>query len=179
MKQSFGGSHLNHKRKSRRPLDFQKTTHLVLRLRETLPNLFHPRDGRLRGRFLEAAHKYQIRVYDLVFNHTHVHASLLIPDRKAYLDFIRELTSKLVKYFSRKYLCKFREIFLNRPFTRIVPWGKAYENLKSYMRKNEKESGISQLKTESQPKSESPLSHEAPPKRRRSEEPEAQLHFEF
>jgi hypothetical protein len=74
-----------------------------------------------------------------------LHAAILIPDRKAYTDFIRELTSKLVFYFSKIAKIKFKKIFLNRPFTRIVEWGKAFEKLKKYMLKNEIESGVQQV----------------------------------
>jgi REP element-mobilizing transposase RayT len=145
MKNYFGGEHLKFKRKSQRPLDFKKTTHLVLRLKPLLPSLFNPRDKNLRNGFCKIANKYKIKVYQLVFNHTHLHAAILIPDRKAYTDFIRELTSKFVAYFSRTTKVRFKQIFLNRPFTRIVEWGKAFQKLKKYMLKNEKESGVHQI----------------------------------
>jgi REP element-mobilizing transposase RayT len=145
MKNYFGGEHLKHKRKSKRPLDYKKTTHLVLRLKPLLPPLLNPRDKNLRNGFQKIANKYNIKVYQLVFNHTHLHATILIQNRAAYVGFIKELTSKLVEYFSRTTKIKFRKIFLNRPFTRIVDWGKGFRKLMLYFKKNEKESGAQQF----------------------------------
>jgi REP element-mobilizing transposase RayT len=152
MKKYFGGEHLKFKRKSQRPLDFKKTTHLVLRLKPLLPSLINPRDKNLRKGFCKIADKYNIKIYQLVFNHTHLHAAILIPDRKAYTDFIRELTSKLVAYFSKKTKIQFKKIFLNRPFTRIVEWGKGFQKLMNYLVKNEKESGVKQVQFNSKEK---------------------------
>jgi REP element-mobilizing transposase RayT len=145
MKIYFGGEHLKNRRKSQRPLDFKKTTHLVLRLKPLLPSLMNPRDKNLRKGFCKIADKYNIKVYQLVFNHTHLHAAILIPDREAYVSFIKELTSKLVSYFSKTTKIKFKKIFLNRPFTRIVEWGKGFQKLMNYLVKNEKESGFQQI----------------------------------
>jgi hypothetical protein len=145
MKNYFGGEQLNGKRKSQRPLDYKKTTYLVLRLKPLLPSLLNPRDKNLRKGFCKIADKYNIKVYQLIFNHTHLHAAILIPDRQAYVSFVRELTSKLVAYFSRTTKIKFKKIFLNRPFTRIVEWGKGFQKLMNYLVKNEKESGVKQI----------------------------------
>ncbi len=145
MKKYFGGEHLKHKRKSQRPLDFKKTTHLVLRLKPLLPSLMNPRDKNLRKGFYKIADKYNIKIYQLVFNHSHLHAAILIPDRESYVSFIRELTSKLVSYFSKSTRVCFKKIFLNRPFTRIVEWGKGFKKLMNYLVKNEKESGVQQV----------------------------------
>ena len=145
MKTYFGGEHLNNKRKSQRPLNFKKATHLVLRLKPLLPSLFNPRDKNLRNGFQNIADKYNIKVYQLVFNHSHLHASLLLPSREAYVGFIKELTSKLVNYFTKTTKIKFRKIFLFRPFTRIVEWGKGIRILQNYLLKNENESGFKQI----------------------------------
>ncbi len=73
-----------------------------------------------------------------------------MPDRQAYVSFIKELTSKLVAYFSKITKVRFKKIFLNRPFTRIVEWGKGFRKLMNYLVKNEKESGVQQVKTKIQ-----------------------------
>lgn len=156
MKNYFGGAYLKNKRKTQRPLDFKKSTHLVLRLKDHLPSLLSPRDLKLRTGFHKLAEKYEIRVYQLVFNHTHLHSVLLIPNRNAYVAFIRELTSKLVLYFARTVRLKVRRIFQNRPFTRIVSWGKGMKILRKYMQKNESESGVLQLERNSKSNCRSP-----------------------
>jgi REP element-mobilizing transposase RayT len=152
MKKYFGGEHLKFKRKSQRPLDFKKTTHLVLRLKPLLPSLMNPRDKNLRKGFCKIADKYNVKVYQLVFNHSHLHAAILIPNRESYVSFIRELTSKLVSYFSKSTKVRFKKIFLNRPFTRIVDWGKGIQKLMSYLVKNEIESGVRQVQFNSKEK---------------------------
>jgi REP element-mobilizing transposase RayT len=152
MKKYFGGEHLKFKRKSQRPLDFKKTTHLVLRLKPLLPSLMNPRDKNLRKGFCKIADKYNVKVYQLVFNHSHLHAAILIPNRESYVSFIRELTSKLVSYFSKTTKLRFKKIFLNRPFTRIVDWGKGFKKLINYLVKNEIESGVRQVQFNSKEK---------------------------
>lgn len=147
MKKIFGGEYLNKKAKSKRPLDFSKPHHLVLRLKQNLPSLFDPRDKVLRLGFNSVATKHGIKLYQLVFNHSHVHVIVSIPSRESYVAFIREVTSKSVLYFTKKWKCKFKGIFANRPFTRIASWGKrSMQILNNYMRKNEKESGYKQLR---------------------------------
>ena len=174
-KDVFGGELLQNKRKSKRPLDFKKSTHLILRLRDHLPKFFSPRDPVLRKGFQKVAEKYGITVYDLVFNHTHLHASLKIPDRKAYVSFIREWTSKLVRYLSKTIGINVRKIFNFRPYTRIICWGRDYSGLKKYMRKNELESGILQLelwapkakKADSTPRSRKKIKSDSTPRSRK------------
>ena len=93
------------------------------------------------------ANKYKIRVYDLVLNHSHMHAIMLLPSREAYTRFIREVTSLITLHFSKMldFLgIKLKKVFTYRPFTRFVHWGKAYIKLKEYIRKNELESGVLQ-----------------------------------
>lgn len=145
MKNEFGGSLLARKRKSKRPLDFKKSTHLVIRLKDGVPSFFNPRDRKLRNLITEVAVKYEIKIYQLVLNHTHCHAVLKLPNRKSYVRFIRELTSKLVNLFSQQINYNLKKIFALRPWTRIIRWGKDFATIKKYMIKNERESGVRQL----------------------------------
>ncbi len=147
MKQQFGGSLLYRKRKSKRPLDFKKSTHLVLRLNERVPSFFNPRNRKLRKVILEVAAKYEIRVYQLILNHTHCHSVIKLPSRNAYVKFIREVTSKLVKFFSDEVGVTLKKIFEWRPWTRFVEWGQDFVNIQNYMIKNQLESGVLQIST--------------------------------
>lgn len=134
-------------RKSKRELSFKKSTHLVLRLKSHLPPLFAPRDLLLREEIFSCADKYGIRIYHLVFNHTHLHSVMLLPNRKAYAAFIRELTAKITHHFTQGLNIPgvvFKKVFSKRPFLRATPWGKAYRALEKYMHKNERESGVKQ-----------------------------------
>lgn len=145
MKNEFGGSLLYKKRKSKRPLDFKRSTHLVLRLRPKLPAFFNPRDRKFRKLLFEVAAKYESQIYQLVLNHTHCHIVIKFSNRKSYVRFIRAVTSKLVKLFSEQIKIRLKDIFEWRPWTRMIQWGRDFTNIMNYMRKNETESGIQQL----------------------------------
>jgi REP element-mobilizing transposase RayT len=139
---------LTNTRKIRRPLSFKQSTHLIFRLKHGLPPLFDPRDQKLRCHIFKMAKKYNIRIYQLIFNHSHLHGVVLLSNRTSYVQFIRELTSYAVLHFTRSVNIPgliFKKVFLSRPFTRIVPWGKAYNTLLNYMKKNEIESGAKQF----------------------------------
>ncbi len=142
----FGGELLQKRRKAKRPLDPKKPTHFVLRLKQNLPHFFSPRRKAAKNGFLNLASKYKIKVYHLVFNHTHCHACLLIPSQKAYVDFVRELTSRLKGHFSKLANARLKKIFLHRPYTRIVEWGRSFFALMKYFEKNAQESGEPQPK---------------------------------
>ena len=142
----FGGELLQKRRKAKRPLDPKKPTHFVLRLKQNLPSFFSPRRQAAKKGFLNLASKYQIKVYHLVFNHTHCHACLLIPSQKAYVDFVRELTSRLTRHFSKLANTRLTKIFLHRPYTRIVEWGRSFSALMKYFDQNSQESGELQSK---------------------------------
>jgi len=88
---------------SKRILSYKESMHLVLRLRQNLPYFFEPKDKVLRAHILQIAKKYQIRVYHVILNHTHMHAAILLPDRESYVGFIRELTGFLAMYFTEPF----------------------------------------------------------------------------
>jgi hypothetical protein len=144
MKNAFGGSLLVNKRKQKRPLDFDKPTHLVLRLKPNIVPLFDPRDLKLRAKFFALSEKYDLKLYDLIFNHSHVHGAVKISNRVNYTRFIRELTSWIVGYFSRLIGFQYKNMFAHRPFTRIATWGRGVKQLMNYLRKNEVESQTDQ-----------------------------------
>lgn len=137
----------NGKRKSRRQLSFNKSTHFILRLKPHLPTLLEPRDHVLRKIIWRMATKYNIKIYRLVLNYSHLHCVLLLPDRKNYVGFVREVTSRIVQHLTSTIsICGvvFRKIFIQKPFTRAVSWGRSFQILMNYMNKNENESGIEQ-----------------------------------
>ncbi len=145
MKNEFGGIRLYNKRKAIRPLEFNKPIHLVLRLNERIPAFFNPKDKKLKILILHTAAKYNVQMYHLVLNHTHVHTVIKMKDRGSYVGFIREITSKLTLYFSNQIGIKLKRIFDHRPWSRIVNWGKGFQILCEYMSKNERESGTFQV----------------------------------
>jgi REP element-mobilizing transposase RayT len=133
-KKTFGGEELKGKRKSKRPLSLKSPTHLILK--SDLKNVFKPNNQRLQALIQNIASKFHIHIYDIAINWNHIHFLIQVKDRKDYVRFIRALTSKIVMAV-RKALPNLRaKLFTLRPFTRIVSWGKDFENVRAYIVKN-------------------------------------------
>ena len=98
-KREFGGSLLEGRRKTARPLSTREPIHLVLK--STGNRVFFPGDRRIENLIRNYAAKYKIKLYRVSLNWTHVHAIIRIPDRKAYNSFIRTVTSALVRLISK------------------------------------------------------------------------------
>jgi REP element-mobilizing transposase RayT len=132
-KKQFGGSLLIGKRKSRRPLSTKHPIHLVLRSNHKSCRAALAYGLSVNQKILnQAAEKFNIKIYDSVFNFTHVHMVIIIPSRESYIGFIRVLTAKL----SRLAKLKSGQLFTLRPFTRIADWGRSFEILIDYLKTN-------------------------------------------
>src|SRR5437868_4207923 len=147
-KKEFGGSLLEGKRKVARPLSTKVPIHLILKSKG-LPSstdkptkkctLFNPRNRELKKIIRTYANKYQITIYDMALNWSHIHLAVRIPSRAAYLAFIRTLTAKLIFYFSRLIKQKLTGLFSLRPYTRILSWGRELKTVLDYIILNQLE----------------------------------------
>jgi len=167
-KRSFGGEDLIGRRKSQRPLSTKCPTHLVLK--SNLPSVFNPGDGSLNRLIRRTANKFDIQIYDLAINWSHIHFLIQVFDRKDYVRFIRALTSYLAMCVKKRNPDETTKLFTLRPFTRIVSWGRDYKNTIFYVFKNILEAGgwLKRDKTKKKskkPKLKTPAS--SPPKKRR------------
>jgi REP element-mobilizing transposase RayT len=99
-KKTFGGEDLIGKRKSQRPLSTKSPTHLVLKANQE--KVFHPGNRHLQRLIQDMTKKFNIRVYDLAINWSHIHFLIQIKDRNDYVRFIRALTSKLAQGVKKK-----------------------------------------------------------------------------
>lgn len=111
-KKQFGGELLLGKRKSQRPLSTKKPIHLVLR--SNTVRLFKPHNTSLEKLIYRIAGQFHIKIYDLALNWNHIHAIVIIKDRKDYVRFIRALTSLFGQRIRAK-LGYLRPIFILRP----------------------------------------------------------------
>jgi REP element-mobilizing transposase RayT len=133
-KKTFGGEELKGKRKAKRPLSLKCPTHLILK--SDLNSVFKPNNQRLQALIQNIASKFHIHIYDMAINWNHIHFLIQVKDRQDYVRFIRALTSKIVMAV-RKALPNLRaKLFTLRPFTRIVSWGKDFQNVRAYIVKN-------------------------------------------
>lgn len=131
---SFGGSILKGKRKSARTLSSQHPIHLVLRSSKAHKSLsFANNRSKLDRIYRACAQKWGIKIYGLVWNFDHVHAVIKIPNRTLYINWIREVTGAIAAMLGAK------DFFDERPFTRIVEWGRDLRNAKDYLELNDME----------------------------------------
>jgi putative transposase len=126
----FGGELNINKRKSRRPLDVNKPLHLVLRADVTTPVFLH-REHMLNKMILRFAKKFGIKIFESSVNANHLHLVISFKHRLLYKRFVAALSGRIAKLLKIKWL--------NRPFTRIIEWGRDFKNACQYVIKNQKE----------------------------------------
>ncbi len=78
-------------------------------------------------------------VYDKAVNFNHVHFVIRIKSESDYRSWIRELTSEIVRLLSVKTGTKIARFFSLRPWTRILHWGRDYNNALEYLILNKME----------------------------------------
>lgn len=124
---TFGGEKNSGKRKAVRPFSLTKNTHLILKASKSIllskKLLIQKQIQRFSG-------KHQIQIKDMVIHHNHIHFHIKISNRDNYRRFVRALTSKISDLF------KFKNLWLQLPFTRILNSKREYVNLIAYFHKN-------------------------------------------
>jgi REP element-mobilizing transposase RayT len=132
-KKEFGGSLLQGKRKSKRPLSTKSPIHLILKANQK--GVFNPTSRELKLLIRETAKKFNIQLYDLALNWSHIHFLIRIKDRQDHVRFIRALCSLITATL------KFKEkLFTLRPFTRVLSWGRDLKYGFNYLIINQMES---------------------------------------
>lgn len=129
-KKAFGGSLLVGKRKSKRPLTTKSPIHLILKSDQR--KVFQPFNKNLQSLILDTAKEFNVKIYDLALNWSHIHFLIKLKNKNDYNKFIRALTSRLAIKLGKK-------LFTLRPFTRIISWGRDFKNALQYILKNQKE----------------------------------------
>jgi len=149
----FGGSLLKGNARDARPLSLKRPIHLVLKssMAKRERSFLHPiRAKRIRETVTRLARLKRIRVYRYANSGNHLHLVIRTRSRKTYLDFIRSLSGIL----ARLTLAKERglaqqsrnsaesprlKFWDSRPFTRILEWGREYQNVSAYVLQNKLE----------------------------------------
>lgn len=127
---AYGGSILVGKRKLARPISTKRPMHIVIKASSPIFLKHLRKHQNLLQRFSK---RFQIKIYGSVFNGNHVHLVLGIYNRKQYKEFIRALTGGMAQVAQKS------KLFLSRPFTRFISWGKDFKNIRSYLHLNELE----------------------------------------
>lgn len=124
-KTAFGGSLLkNSHAKCKRPFKRKCSMHIVLRARKSC--LLHI-DQRVEKIIERQARKHRIRIYNLQNVGNHIHLVLQTKSKENLSNFLRASTGLI----SRR--LKAIKLWMQRPFSRVVRWGKAFQTLKNYM----------------------------------------------
>ncbi len=155
-KRFFGGSLLVGKRKGPRPLRCKEAMHLVLRSqfakgRNSFSSVKNNKSICLVLR--KASARYGVRIYRQAVQSNHIHLVIKVPSRYAYKCFIAVISGRIasivMNQLSFKNFLKYSDwgegpktlhpgqaFWENRPFTRILFWGKDYGATLDYLRQN-------------------------------------------
>jgi REP element-mobilizing transposase RayT len=152
-KNSFGGSQMLGKRKTKRPLSTKKPIHLILKSTQT--GVFSPGNKSLEQLITLQAAKFNVQIYEYALNWSHIHLVIRLKQQNDYTKFIRALTSILAQriYANQRRLRKniltlkgtgrnalrISKVFTLRPFTRILEWGRDFKVTLSYQIFNQRE----------------------------------------
>ncbi|MEZ0391036.1 MAG: transposase [Pseudobdellovibrionaceae bacterium] len=84
------------------------------------------------------AQRFNVKIYGLAVNWSHIHMIIKIKERENYNQFIRSLCSILAaKVRAQKPYLK--TLFTLRPFTRIISWGRDFKSVLNYLVLNQME----------------------------------------
>lgn len=125
-----GGSLVQGKRISKRPLSTKRPIHLVLKAKPE----FDLRCNKDIIKYLSEkyADHNRIQVYSMSVQKDHVHYCLRISCEKSYRGFVRSLTGMISRKLGKG-------IWKYRPYTRVGSWGRDFKGIKNYILQNELE----------------------------------------
>lgn len=131
------GSDLNlGRRKEPRPVSTKTPMHLILKSTEIVKyGGFKRIEGKIYNEIQFFKERFDIQVFALAIHHNHIHLLILSSTRQSYIRFVRALNGTMIKKLNLP-----QGIFTKSPYTRIVAWGKDFDNVKQYILKNNFES---------------------------------------
>lgn len=129
----FGGSLLEGRRKTQRPLAFRGSNHLVLKTTSSVL-LLNNQDlvKRAIGKY---ARRFGLKIYALAVQADHIHIHFRVGTRIQYNRWTRTVTARLVCVIPK---LKWRL----RPYTRMAHWGRDFGGLNRYVRTNTGEAQV-------------------------------------
>jgi REP element-mobilizing transposase RayT len=155
-KKEFGGFLLLGNRKSKRPLSTKHPIHLILKADQK--GVFNPSSQKLNSLIRKTARLFNIQIYDLAVNWSHIHFLIRFKQREDYVKFVRAVSSLLTEFSRRSDSIRssgkintqtaqrrdsksqIRKLFTLRPFTRILAWGRDLKSVFNYLKIDQMES---------------------------------------
>jgi hypothetical protein len=116
------------KRKTARILDSRKPIHFVLKSNKSIQLHLHSRQ--LRMLLFHFAKKFGVKVYKESVQKDHWHFCIKITNRTLYRSFIRALSGTIALKLGKG-------LWTQRPFSRIVTWGRDLFNVLDYILLND------------------------------------------
>ncbi|HEY8269707.1 MAG TPA: transposase [Pseudobdellovibrionaceae bacterium] len=147
----FGGSLLKGNAKVQRPLSTKESIHLVLKSGQALGaySMLQQRNaGKIDDIIRFHAKKCGVKIYHFVNVGNHLHLVIKLSDLKLFAKFIRTITGLIARHVLKKQRGPKQEdspalgskktpsFWVARPFTRLIAWGKDYNFVAGYMKKN-------------------------------------------
>ena len=150
---SFGGSLLNKSNaKTARPISTKKVMHLVLRSEKAkgaYSFLLSKHKDRIEDTIYNQARKTGVKVYSYANSGNHLHILVLPRTRRAFSNFIRAICGIIARIVlgkergqaqhsenSSSKAINPEKFWDQRPFSRILEWGKAFNLAKDYLLQN-------------------------------------------
>ena len=145
----FGGALLKGNAKMARPLSTKEAVHLVLKSAQAIgtKSMLHTYNVSKIDEIIRThARLCRIRIYHLVNVGNHLHLVIKLDDRKEFSKFIRVITGLIARHVlksqrgaageSKAAGYEKNQFWVARPFTRLIAWGRDYEHITRYMKKN-------------------------------------------
>jgi len=147
---SFGGSLLKSSHaKTSRPLSSKQALHVVLRSEYARGTLsFLRRDRQIRDTLAKVALKHGVRIYRVANAGNHLHLLVRFTQRRGLQNFLRGACGLIARQTldaqrgrarlktEDNSLGRKTRFWSQRPFTRIVAWGRDFEGALSYLKQN-------------------------------------------
>lgn len=123
----YGGSLINGKRKTRRPLDSRKPLHLILKATNSFSLLRNKQ--KVESVTYKTSQKFGVKIHSMAVHFDHIHLNVSFANRPIYVMWIRAVSGTLAKKIID---LKFKLL----PFSRIVSWGRDFKTVQRYIHKN-------------------------------------------
>lgn len=138
---AYGGS-MNY-RKVARPFDSKKLTHAVFKAKLGKGIWFTRSQKYILELLNQVAQRYHIKVREVAVNKDHIHIVFYTKKRANQVGFLRFFAADMGRKYARihrRFGIKSSTIWIARPFTRLVSWGKRSRlALDNYLKKNRDE----------------------------------------
>lgn len=128
---AFGGSLLkNSHAKTARPFSSKASMHIVLKAHTQALKHY---DRRVESVIEVQARKHFIKLYSIQNPGNHIHLVLRAKNKDLLKNFLRAICGLIPRLLSQAGL------WMQRPFSRIIRWGRSFQTIKNYMTINQYE----------------------------------------